>query len=73
MLLVFLINLPFGYMRSKNAPFSARWLFAVHLPVPLVFILRRSYGFGWNAVPLLILADVAGQLVGGKLRGLKIR
>ncbi len=73
MLVVFLLNLPFGYMRSKTAPFSTRWMLAVHVPVPFVFLLRRFSGFGWSVVPLLVLADVAGQLLGGKLGELKIR
>ena len=73
MLVVFLINLPFGYMRSRTAPFSVRWMLAVHIPVPFVFLLRRFCGFGWGAVPLLILADVAGQLLGGKLGELAVR
>ena len=73
MLVVFLINLPFGYMRSKTATFSWRWMLAVHIPVPFIFLLRRFSGFGWSAVPLLILADVAGQLAGGKLGEFRIR
>ncbi|MBU2573981.1 MAG: hypothetical protein KKH28_07905 [Elusimicrobia bacterium] len=68
MLIVFLINLPFGYMRGKTAAFSARWLLAVHLPVPFIFLLRRFFDFGWSAAPLLILAAAAGQLLGGKHR-----
>jgi len=73
MLVVFLLNLPFGYLRSKAAPFSARWMLAIHIPVPFVILLRISSGFSWRVIPFLILADVAGQLVGGKIRGGCIR
>lgn len=73
MLLVFLLNLPFGYMRSKAVPFSTRWMLAIHIPVPFVFLLRKASGLGWNSVPLLVLADVAGQLAGGGIRKLRIR
>lgn len=69
--LVFLINLPFGYMRSKTEAFSVRWFLAVHIPIPFVLLLRKFSGFGWDMVPLLVLADVAGQLVGGKLGSVK--
>lgn len=65
---VFLLNLPFGYLRSGTAPYSRNWLLAVHIPVPFIFVLRKLSGFTLEAVPLLLLADVAGQLLGGKLR-----
>jgi hypothetical protein len=66
-LIVFLLNLPFGYMRSKSAKFSRRWMMAIHLPVPFVFLLRMLSGLNWTVIPLLVLSDIAGQIVGGKL------
>jgi hypothetical protein len=68
MLVVFIINLPFGYMRSKAAKFSRQWIMAIHIPVPFVFLLRIFSGLNWTVIPLLVLSDVAGQLAGGKLR-----
>jgi hypothetical protein len=68
MLVVFLINLPFGYLRSKSTKFSRQWMMAVHIPVPFVFLLRIFSGFNWTVIPLLVLSDVAGQIAGGKLR-----
>jgi len=68
MLLVFLINLPFGYIRSRATKFSRKWMMAVHIPVPFVFLLRIFSGFNWTVIPLLVLSDVAGQIAGGKLR-----
>ncbi len=68
MLLVFLINLPFGYWRYNTPRFSRKWMMAVHIPVPFVFLLRISSGFGWNVIPVLILSFAAGQFTGGKLR-----
>lgn len=67
MLIVFIINLPFGYMRSKAARFSRQWMMAIHIPVPLVFLLRIFSGLNWTVIPLLVLSDVAGQLAGGRL------
>lgn len=67
-MIVFLLNLPFGYLRSKSTRFSRRWMMAIHIPVPFVFLLRVFSGFNLTVIPLLVVSDVAGQLVGGKLR-----
>jgi len=72
MLIVFLINLPFGYMRSKAARFSRQWMMAIHIPVPFIFLLRVFSGLNWTVIPLLLLSDIAGQLAGGKLKGLDL-
>ncbi len=71
MLIVFLINLPFGYWRCSAARFSKKWMMAVHIPVPFIFLLRILSGFGWTVIPLLLLSDVAGQFAGGELRKLE--
>jgi hypothetical protein len=68
MLIVFLINIPFGYVRSNASKFSRKWMMAVHIPVPFVFLLRIFSGFNWTVIPLLVISDVAGQIAGGKLR-----
>lgn len=67
LLVVFLFNLPFGYKRSRAVTYSTSWLLYIHIPVPFVIALRLYYGFGWSAAPLLVLADIAGQLVGGQI------
>jgi hypothetical protein len=67
-LIVFIINLPFGHFRSKHAKFSRKWIMAVHIPIPFVFLLRVFSGFNWTVIPLMVLSDVAGQIVGGKLK-----
>jgi ABC-type methionine transport system permease subunit len=67
MLMVFLINIPFGYMRRKSAKFSKQWMMAIHFPVPFVFLLRIASGLNWTVIPLLLLSDIAGQIAGGKL------
>ncbi|MCZ7356945.1 MAG: hypothetical protein O8C66_04325 [Candidatus Methanoperedens sp.] len=68
MLMVFLVNLPFGYIRGNATRFSRQWMMAVHIPVPFVFLLRIFSGLNWTVIPLLVLSDVAGQIAGGKLR-----
>ncbi|MCE8423809.1 MAG: hypothetical protein J5U19_03875 [Candidatus Methanoperedens sp.] len=68
MVIVFIINLPFGYMRSKATRFSKKWMMAIHLPVPFVLILRIASGLNWTVIPFLILSDIAGQFAGGKIK-----
>jgi hypothetical protein len=65
------INLPFGYWRGGTRKFSPPWLLAVHLPVPLVIGVRFAAGLGFQLVtyPVLVGAFLAGQYLGGKLRG----
>jgi hypothetical protein len=69
-LLVFLLNLPFGYWRASSKKFSRLWFLAVHLPVPLVIALRLWSGLGWKPIsfPVLVGAYVLGQFVGGRVR-----
>ena len=71
-LLVFLINLPFGYWRASVRKLSTQWFLAVHLPVPLVIALRIFSGLGWQLIsfPVLVGAFFLGQFVGGKVRHL---
>src|SRR5437868_2452822 len=66
---VFLINLPFGYWRSRVPARSRLWFLSIHLPVPLVIALRVLSGLGWQFVsfPVLVGAFFLGQFVGGRL------
>jgi hypothetical protein len=67
--LVFLLNVPFGYWRARARKFSRQWILAVHLPVPLVVLLRIYSGLGWRPIsfPVLVAAFFLGQFSGGKL------
>jgi hypothetical protein len=69
--LVFLalsVNVPLGYLRSGYRRLSWPWLLYLHLSIPLVATCRTFSGVGLAAVPLLVAAAVAGQLVGGRIR-----
>ena len=72
-LVVFVINLPFGYWRSKTVRFSRQWMLAIHLPIPFIFILRTVSGIGLRYVPFLAvffaLGQFAGAMVGKYLSG----
>ena len=70
--IVFVINIPFGYWRAKSRKFSGQWFLAIHLPVPLVIALRYLTGLGWQLItfPVLIGAFFLGQLAGGLLKNI---
>jgi hypothetical protein len=67
----FLVNLPFGYWRGGVRRFTARWITAVHAPVPVVVVMRLAAGVRWRLVnlPVLLGAYFLGQLVGARTRG----
>lgn len=67
-LIVFGLNLPFGLWRSRTRKYSWPWILAIHLPVPLVVILRLYSGIGFHFVtyPVLIGAFFLGQFSGGR-------
>jgi len=64
------LNLPFGYWRTRVAKFSRKWFVAVHAPVPLVIALRIISRLKWSPATLAVLmcASVLGQVAGGRLR-----
>ena len=68
LVLVILVNIPFGYWRANVKKFSLQWFLAVHLPVPFVGYLRHTndYGVILVTVPLFILAYFSGQFFGGR-------
>ena len=71
-LLVFLINLPFGYWRASVRKLSRQWFLAVHIPVPVVILLRIYSGLGFKLIsfPVIVGAYFLGQFVGGRLRNI---
>jgi hypothetical protein len=67
-LLALSVNLPLGYLRTRCQPLSWRWFVCVHLSIPLIAACRILSGIRFTAIPLLVLAAVAGQLLGGRIR-----
>jgi low affinity Fe/Cu permease len=66
---VFIINIPFGYWRSHVKKFSLQWILAVHIPVPLIIMLRLMFhlGFVWYTYLFLVASFFLGQKLGGIL------
>jgi hypothetical protein len=76
----FLVNIFAGYWRAyaKRARSKLEWALAVHAPVPLVALLRRWAGVGFNAesaaaLAVFVAAYFLGQRVGGMLHGVAAR
>lgn len=66
-LFTLLLNIPFGYMRSKSKKFSIQWILYIHLPVPLIIYLRYMAGISYYFIPLMLAAAVFGQFTGGRI------
>ncbi len=64
---VFALTLPFGSWRARCRPFSLPWFLAVHLPIPVIFLLRTEGGFPWIFIPLFFGSTLLGQFAGGRL------
>ncbi|OYT11433.1 MAG: hypothetical protein B6I18_04150 [Bacteroidetes bacterium 4572_112] len=75
LILVFILNLPFGYWREGVKKFSIYWFLAVHLPIPIVVFLRLHFelGFQWWTYPFMIAAFFGGQWFGGYFRRRKLK
>ncbi|WP_297064782.1 hypothetical protein [Thermococcus sp.] len=74
LIVTFLVNIPFGFWRAhaKRTGNKLEWALAVHLPVPLVVLMRHLAGLSWNAsgVPFIlafVLMYFLGQRTGGRL------
>ena len=69
--IIFFLNIPFGYWRANVKKFSVQWALAIHIPVPVVIGLRFLFGLGFAFItyPILVGAFFTGQFVGSKLHG----
>lgn len=68
LLAVYLLNLPFGYWRRNTKKFSRGWILAIHLPVPVVFLMRVLAGVPILHIPVFVLSFFLGQFSGGRIR-----
>lgn len=65
----FLVNLPFGYMRGAFRKLSFWWFVFIHLPVPLIIMIRKFHDLKltWGLAPFLVGSFFLGQFVGRKI------
>ena len=70
-LFTLLFNLPFGYWRSNVAKFSLKWFLSIHLPIPVIYLVRHTFGVHWSffTLPILLGSFFLGQFLGKKLHG----
>ncbi len=68
-ILVFILNIPFGYWRTNVKRFSTQWFLAIHIPVPFVVALRllSGIGFSWYTYVFLVGGFFLGQQFGSIL------
>jgi hypothetical protein len=65
--LTLLINLPFGFGRAKSKRYSFRWFLCIHLPIPVIFVMRTLSHVEMKYIPIFAVAAVLGQFIGGRL------
>jgi len=65
-LAVFVINIPFGYLRANVKKLSVQWFLSIHLPIPFVILLRiyGGIGFALYTYPIIVAAFFGGQYYG---------
>lgn len=64
-LMAFIVSVPCGYIRQNYAKYSFMWFLLIHLPIPLIVLMRIRAGLDWHMVPLTLGGSVVGQIVGG--------
>ena len=66
---VFLLNIPFGFLRGGTQRFSKKWFLYIHAPIPLVIALRIYSGLGFKlyTFPIVMGAFFLGQLTGSTI------
>lgn len=68
-LIVFILNIPFGYWRANVRRFSLQWFLAIHIPVPFIIALRilGDIGFAWYTYVFLVGGFFLGQQSGARI------
>lgn len=76
-IIVFIINLLFGYWRGGYKKMTLWWFVAIHTPIPIVILLRYLFEIGFAPFTYfyIIPAFIIGQWIGdryrrGKLKGI---
>jgi len=64
---IFLLNIPFGYWRSNVKRYGFQWYLAIHFPVPFIVLMRFAFDIGWHwsTFVIFILSFFLGQFTGG--------
>ncbi|MEI6213469.1 MAG: hypothetical protein WCP10_05120 [Desulfuromonadales bacterium] len=68
LVLAFLVSLPCGYIRQNYPKYSFFWFVLIHIPIPLIVLMRIKAGLSWHYIPLTLAGSIVGQIVGGRFR-----
>lgn len=65
-IIVFVINIPFGFWRGSLRKFSILWFVAIHAPVVISIFIRKyaEINFHFLNIMLFVCVFFAGQLSG---------
>jgi hypothetical protein len=61
------INVPFGFIRSRKRRFSRAWGRCIYIPILIGYIFRKSAHLSYAASPYFLIATLTGQIVGSIL------
>lgn len=64
-LLAFIVSVPCGYIRENYAKYSFMWFLMIHIPIPLIVLMRIGAGADWHMIPLTLGGSILGQIAGG--------
>ncbi len=64
---IFAICLPFGAWRVRTKSKTFSWWLAIHVPIPLFFLLRRGLDLSFWFIAVSVAAAIAGQYAGGRI------
>ena len=67
-LIGFVINIPFGYLRNKSKKYSFAWFSYIHIPVIFIIFLRLLFNTSFKYVPLFVIASIIGQILGSYIK-----
>ncbi|MEC9493297.1 hypothetical protein [Flexistipes sp.] len=68
LIFTYAINIPFGIARRKFSKFSLGWFLCIHAPIPVVAFIRISTQISFKLIPVLIIAAIAGQMTGSRVK-----
>lgn len=68
-LIIYIVNIPFGYWRANTPKLSFQWYLTIHLPVAGIIVMRifSDIGWSWGSFLVFVAAFFLGQLSGAKV------
>ncbi len=66
-LVLFVLNIPFGFVRSRKKKFTRVWGRCIYIPILISYIFRKSAYLTYSATPFFLFATLSGQVLGGIL------